>query len=202
MNCIKKKICDTNGATMIMAMMLILVATMVSCVVLTAASTSAKHLQNDRLNQQAYLTVSSAAQLVREELCRETYSIVEKETESVNGSSEKITTVTQADGSFASVINPAMENVLKGQPYSVSFTVNADNLQQVTARFSMDTDKNIKVVFSMDETAGYEMELELAAVSDVNTVKTSVGTGERKTVTTVVTTACTWEARDIVKVGA
>ncbi len=187
---------------MIMAMLLILIATMVSCVVLTAASTSAKHLRNDRENQQAYLTVSSAAELVRDELCRETYSITEKEVGSSSGSYEKSTDVRESEGTFASIINPAMENVLKGQPYTVSFMVSADNLQQVTAQFSMDTEKRIRIVFSIDETAGYNMELELFSVSEIDTVKSSSGTGDRKTATTVVTTTYSWEARDIVKVGA
>ena len=56
-----KKCTDRKGVTILMALLLLLVASMVSVVILTAATTAARHISNDRQNQQTYLTVSSVA---------------------------------------------------------------------------------------------------------------------------------------------
>ena len=59
------KLRDRRGASLLMALLLFLLATMVSVVILTAVSGAARHLSRDREAQQNYLTVSSAAELLR-----------------------------------------------------------------------------------------------------------------------------------------
>ena len=59
------KLRDRRGASLLMALLLLLLATMVSVVILTAVSSAARHLSRDREAQQNYLTVSSAAELLR-----------------------------------------------------------------------------------------------------------------------------------------
>ena len=59
------KLHDRRGASLLMALLLLLLATMVSVVILTAVSSAARHLSRDREAQQNYLTVSSAAELLR-----------------------------------------------------------------------------------------------------------------------------------------
>ena len=59
------KLRDRRGASLLMALLLLLLATMVSVVILTAVSSAARHLSCDREAQQNYLTVSSAAELLR-----------------------------------------------------------------------------------------------------------------------------------------
>lgn len=179
---------------MIMAILLLLVAVMVSCVVLTAAVTSIKHVRNDRENQQAYLTVGSAAELMRNVLVQERYAVEETTT----GGTTNVQ-VTEADGDFAALINAAVEAALDGMPYSATFTITGSDMDPVTADFTMDAEENISIVFSLDEETGYAMELKLAPVVDVSTVYTSSGTGARKQTATIVTTTYSWEARDITK---
>lgn len=68
MHRILKKLHSRSGASMMMALLLMLVALMVSAVIIAAAVSSASSVRADREEQQAYLTVSSAAELIRDEL--------------------------------------------------------------------------------------------------------------------------------------
>lgn len=61
------KLNNNEGKTILMALFLLLVAVVVSVVIITAASTAAHQLNDNKEAQQAYLTVSSAAQLFRDE---------------------------------------------------------------------------------------------------------------------------------------
>ena len=63
-----KKLKNNSGATILMALLLILLATAVGAAVLTAAVSAARHLRSDREAQQNYLTVSSAAELIRDSI--------------------------------------------------------------------------------------------------------------------------------------
>ena len=64
-----KKVKNNSGATIL----LILLATAVGAAVLTAAVSAARHLRSDREAQQNYLTVSSAAELIRDSINGQTY---------------------------------------------------------------------------------------------------------------------------------
>ena len=68
-----KKVKNNSGATILMALLLILLATAVGAAVLTAAVSAARHLRSDREAQQNYLTVSSAAELIRDSITGQTY---------------------------------------------------------------------------------------------------------------------------------
>ena len=68
-----KRLKNNSGATILMALLLILLSTAVGAAVLTAAVSAARHLRSDREAQQNYLTVSSAAELIRDSINRQTY---------------------------------------------------------------------------------------------------------------------------------
>ena len=72
-----KKLHNERGETILMVLLLLVLATMVSAVVLAAAVSAAKNMHTDREAQQNYLTVSSAAELVRESILGKTYSRTE-----------------------------------------------------------------------------------------------------------------------------
>lgn len=71
MGAMKKKLYSRSGATLLMALLLLLVAVMVSTVIISAANTATFSLKTRRDNQQAYLTVSSAAEYLRDALLEE-----------------------------------------------------------------------------------------------------------------------------------
>lgn len=60
-----QKLQDRRGASMLMALLLFLVAAMVSAVIIAAAVSARSRVASDRAQQQTYLTVSSAAELLR-----------------------------------------------------------------------------------------------------------------------------------------
>ena len=60
-----QKLQDRRGASMLMALLLFLVAAMVSAVIIAAAVSARSRVTSDRAQQQTYLTVSSAAELLR-----------------------------------------------------------------------------------------------------------------------------------------
>ena len=68
-----KKLKNNSGATILMALLLILLAMAVGAAILTAAVSAAHHMKSDREAQQNYLTVSSAAELIRDSINGQTY---------------------------------------------------------------------------------------------------------------------------------
>ena len=68
-----KKLRSERGASILMALVLLLLASMVSAVILTAATGAARRVRNDREAQQDYLTVSSAAEMIRDGIRQDKY---------------------------------------------------------------------------------------------------------------------------------
>ena len=62
------KLASSRGASMLFALLLLLIAAIVSCVMLSAAVTSLKVVNNDRAHTQAQLSLDSAARLATEQL--------------------------------------------------------------------------------------------------------------------------------------
>lgn len=71
-----KKLKNERGESILMALLLLLLASVISALILTAATNAAHHLRNDRKAQQNYLTVSSAAELIRDSILQESYTRV------------------------------------------------------------------------------------------------------------------------------
>lgn len=152
-----------------MALLLLLVAVMVSAVILAAAVSAAKTIRTDREQQQTYLTVSSAAALVRDSILNGSGKYVTKKTECFSDADRKIpqgnptTTGTKASGNFSSIMNDGI-SILKTQPlfpYSYTCTIQDENKQYepVTAVFSLTTrsseeDGQISYLLTVTFTAG------------------------------------------------
>ena len=65
---IRGKLASSRGASLLFALLLLLIAAIVSCVMLSAAATSLKVVNNDRAHTQARLSLDSAARLAAEQL--------------------------------------------------------------------------------------------------------------------------------------
>lgn len=70
----KHKIQSQSGASMLMALFLLLVVTVVSVVILVSATSAAHQVRDNRAAQQAYLTVSSAADLLVQAFAKQSYT--------------------------------------------------------------------------------------------------------------------------------
>ena len=103
---------NNSGATILMALLLILLATAVGAAVLTAAVSAARHLRSDREAQQNYLTVSSAAELIRDSITGQTYqrtlteihTFKEKEDGGVEENISRSVQMTPSDGKLKGVM--------------------------------------------------------------------------------------------------
>lgn len=137
---ILKKLHSQRGETMLMALLLFLVGVMVSAVILAAAISAESDAKAAREEQQAYLTVSSAAELFRDaiqsgsggyrEIVTKTYSdaqLQETKTEKQN-----------ASGPFSEIFNKVIPTLLKSpSTYQKPFTLSMDGLEDVTMELSI-----------------------------------------------------------------
>lgn len=173
-----KKLKNERGESILMALLLLLLASVISALILTAATNAAHHLRNDRKAQQNYLTVSSAAELIRDSILQESYTRVwEKETTyekdekgQITGQKEEIA-LTQ--GQFTGIMKAWLaagiaDNENAGAQYAsvtgcqdtikVDVPIKGeDGLQTVQAEFTMDKDTaNITVKLSLLPPDGQE----------------------------------------------
>lgn len=184
-----KKLKNERGESILMALLLLLLASVISALILTAATNAAHHLRNDRKAQQNYLTVSSAAELIRDSILQESYTRVwekvttyeKDEKGQVIGQKEEIA-LTQ--GQFTGIMKAWLaagiaDNESAGAQYAsvtgcqdmikVDVPIKGeDGLQTVQAEFTMDENTaNITVKLSLLPPDGQEStETESSAAED------------------------------------
>ena len=138
-----KKLKNNSGATILMALLLILLATAVGAAVLTAAVSAARHLRSDREAQQNYLTVSSAAELIRDSIAGDKYERTMTETHTANTDEEGHTTYTV---SYSTNVN--YPTGIMGQWLSACIEDGSENVQYASLKDFKDT---IEVDLKIDE---------------------------------------------------
>lgn len=168
-----KKLKNNSGATILMALLLILLAMAVGAAILTAAVSAAHHMKSDREAQQNYLTVSSAAELIRDSIAGDKYERTMTETHTASTDAEGNTTheVTYSTdvnyptgimGAWLSAcIEDGSENVQYASLKDFKDTIEVDlkidedtSLRTVTAVFSAQKDGKIQVELSLKPEEG------------------------------------------------
>ena len=164
-----KKVKNNSGATILMALLLILLATAVGAAVLTAAVSAARHLRSDREAQQNYLTVSSAAELIRDSIAGDSYERIMTETHTAHTDAEGNTTYTVLRE--AKVTDPPKG--IMGQWLSACIENGSDNNEyaslkdfrdtiEVDLKIDEDTSlRTVKAVFSAQKDGKIQVELYL-----------------------------------------
>ena len=112
---IRLKLNNNEGKTILMALFLLLVAVVVSVVIITAATTAAHQLNDNKESQQAYLTVSSAAELFRDETEGKKYEhILKTYTKNSEGVPDKPSEVNEIrpEGSFSKLLTEISEAII------------------------------------------------------------------------------------------
>ena len=74
----RQKLNSRRGASLLIALLYFLVCGLVAAVIIGAAMTNVQKLKGARQRQQAYDSVSSAAQLIRDEMTRVEYQGMER----------------------------------------------------------------------------------------------------------------------------
>lgn len=160
-----KKLKNNSGATILMALLLILLAMAVGAAILTAAVSAAHHMKSDREAQQNYLTVSSAAELIRDSIAGDKYERTMTETHTAvrdtdgNITGENVsysTNVTNPTGIMGAWLSACIEDGNDNNEYAslkafndtieVNLKINDDtSLRTVKAAFSAQKDGKIQV---------------------------------------------------------
>ena len=201
---IKEKLHSENGASFLLALVAFLVAAMVSVTIVAAAVSSLKRVYSDRAVQQAHLTLTSAAQLVRDAMEATSVKKVEVVTNSGGGS----TTTVSAEGTFWLEMKEAVACVDKGFPYkgsNIRLEVQGLEMEPVDITFIMkaedgESSEKYKVIFTLTLAGSDEtLFLTMDGVAGTPVVDTS---SEGTVTTTTTTTTITWSQPIINGIGA
>ena len=202
MKAVTQKLHSRRGATIILALTFFLICAVIGGIVLTSATGNAGRLSHMRGEQQTYLTVSSAAKLVREELGgMRAESMVIEYADAEQEDTEDFYFAVAPGESLADMVEFHAGHIYQsGTPAAAErFTIEApgEPLANVTAEFSMDAGYNITVTFTPGggDAARYEMKLTMSAIPSLPDV---VGTDTE----TITTTTIDWEPGTITKGGA
>ena len=145
------KLKNQQGATLMMALLLLLAASMVSAVILTAATSSARRLENDRAARQAYLTVSSAARLLRDDILNASFVQETVKTTYTNDTTETSRETTSPTGFTAAWLKAGKAAVDRdsGKSFTDTITLSVDGLDDVSAVFTMAPNYDITIVLHL-----------------------------------------------------
>ncbi len=138
---IRRKLHSNSGASMIMALLLLLVGIVTSAVIISAAMNAALSIKEEKGQEQAYLTVSSAAELIRDELenGNSNYKKIQTDVTTTNWwgqSSTKSTTEEKVgDGVLGTVIQAAVKYLdsYPKETFHKNYTVSSGDLEDVSA---------------------------------------------------------------------
>jgi len=194
MTMLRDRVHDERGATYIMALIFFLVCAMVAAVIIMAASVNAEHADQQARREQAYLTLSSAAQMLSDDLVEQqprcTSTVVTRSygctyTHSDAGVTSSKTAITDAQG--AALSDTALMTMFQkgvaqvsagGGAYSRTFTVSTAGLSDVEGTFTMGTTYDIAIVLTSSSTDyAYTMTLSSKATAGTPTTSSTVATG-------------------------
>ena len=146
------KLKNQQGATLMMALLLLLAASMVSAVILTAATSSARRLENDRAARQAYLTVSSAARLLRDDILNASFVQETVKTTYTNDTSTETSRETTSPTGFTAAWLKAGKAAVdrdSGKSFTDTIILSVDGLDDVSAVFTMAPNYDITIVLHL-----------------------------------------------------
>ena len=172
------KLKNQQGATLMMALLLLLAASMVSAVILTAATSSARRLENDRAARQAYLTVSSAARLLRDDILNASFVQETVKTTYTNDTSTETSRETTSPTGFTAAWLKAGKAAVdrdSGKSFTDTITLSVDGLDDVSAVFTMAPNYDITIVLHLAD--GGDSDCRLVLTLRENKADPAVSTG-------------------------
>lgn len=210
MQSVRQKLHSQRGASVVMALMFFLICLMVGGVMLTAASANAGRLSHLRKNEQAYLSLSSAARLLRDDFEEIQYR---HEVETVTQNDNPISTTTSSgflggpphlSGALKALVDYAYDfpGLPPSQVVTISFagtevkaTLNMtpkgnDPAAPQTGAFSLD----VIVALMPDEDAAIRLYIPASVTTSKDTVRAG-NIATTKTLTTI-----TWGRGEILRV--
>jgi len=209
MNSIWNKLRQKNGASIFMGLMFLLVCLMVGTVVLTASTAASGKLSQQQQDEQEYLTVASAARLLKNRIGALTYTHV-----TTNGSpSSKILSASTGDVILETELEKLCEALVEnsgsldseaGKAFEISAAEGSSDWEPVYGSLRMKSDGGILVSLWLGDSNETNpenhnrMELEFFPNSVVNTKTETITHTDpvdgsiTETVRTIVTTIYSW----------
>lgn len=202
---ISAKLNNQRGASLILALVAFLVAAVIVTVIITAATSTTKRVHDDRDIQQTHLTLSSAAQLVRDEMATAEYGEV-KTTKIPDSGTQTVETTRTATGILKEEIVGIIKDmdVQAGDVYKENvFKIKVEGIEMDTVDVSIAMKSNgtskYKLTFTFTK-EGSEEALFLNMDPSVTTNETS-STGSSERIVTN-TTTIKWKNPIISGMGA
>lgn len=220
----KHKVQSQSGASMLMALFLLLVVTVVSVVILVSATSAAHQVRDNRAAQQAYLTVSSAADLLVQAFAKQSYTytlttytrqdnttITQTKKKESTSKSELEKTLLAASRAVRQHDDTPSERVFSRNA-KLSLTTTGAQMEPVQAEFRLSCQSSgsesryeMLVRLSLADTAetepGYRMELRIP-ITKTQTEETRGSITDKKNITWEVTdsiTAVVWQQARMTK---
>ena len=186
------KLKSSRGATMILALALFLICVMVSSIILVVAASSSGRVGQQVEEQQAYLAVSSAADVIAAELNNCNTYVIKGVAEDLSSS--------DLSGLFATTINKAAFQVFNlNTEYTdkiyVELSVPDERIKKVECDFCMQTDYNIEIIMKTVDSDYSIVVRSKASVVNLDE-KTTDATGNEVTITIK---TITWNSPTVTK---
>lgn len=165
---LRNKIRSKSGATILLALLFFLLCAMAGSIVLSAGSAAAGRISGLAESEQAFYSVSSAAQVLREEIEGQEFQYT---VETVDGVSTKAYPLSPG-GQLHKLLVDATQKIFNDEAdsYTDTLTINPSNegnkkiIGQVTGEFTMDADYSITIVFRMENSEKYLCRLTVKAL--------------------------------------
>jgi hypothetical protein len=192
------KLKNSSGASMVIALIFLLISLVLGAIILSAASANHGRFSHIRAQQQDYLTTSSAADLMRAEIQGLTFIGARQ---FVHDSATDITTSEYLDPTISSnnpiplLLREMAQQMLESQESSEfspditeSLTINVPDFDTVTALLTIDKDYTITVSLSLVEerSSNYPLVLHLDAKAERSVATTVTSYEKTKTRTETV----------------
>lgn len=196
-----KKIEDTAGASIVIALVFFLICALVGSMVLTAATVNSRSMVTYKQSRQSEYTVSSAAQLIGAELQQDI--ALGWNWSAVNAANKPVMSITASNDGFAKQLWGVYRDDLWEYNSSLSTwrltgleagnikVSDVGNLDPVYATIEVDHDFNIKIYLSLDEALSddlspYNEIVELQSITSYNNLGQLIGVSWEKPVITKV----------------
>ena len=192
---IKQKLKSENGASFLLALLAFLVAAMVCVTIITAATSSVKRVHSDRESQQMQLAITSAAQLVRDEMLAAQYTVTEVAI-TENGTTTAETTKTMT-GVFAAELQAAITHIDTYATTAVAdgMGLSVPNLPNVAVSFEMSATEaeRYKLLFTLQAQDTGEVLYLMMEPNLSDPIIVTDNKNNEKTVITTKTTTLKWD---------
>ncbi len=165
MNMIRNKLKEKDGVSILMGLLYLLVCLMVGTVVLVASTAAAGKLAGQQKSEQDYLTVASAARLVKDRICKltYTYTVTYKKTDSKPEDTGKLKVSDSSDlpGSPDPVSDPADNQVILKDSLTDLCDILANNMNSDSPSDSDALNNKLKL-----HTTSFQIKYDITGASD------------------------------------